>query len=435
MKAIVVTRGVSGEMYGSNRLKATGGERRKAAGMKVAALQRKRVPTASGPKARQDVDVGGMGGPATRREIERALAADIDTGVQAIGGAVSPGVGLVTAIKDAAKAMEALVGPSDKALTVKDLMRLRAGKRAITPRGRLLLAVARLGVVMSLPCRLSEPLELLRQRWQQLAPLGQFVAQDAERQSKGQDFEIVCQGANALMDELREQAGQRRHLERRRHRLQQVERNFSSLTQLLANVVEDVGQVRVIVMEFAYWPSIPLRTAVDLGSLVMRMARDRSGFLDRCRHSSTLASAIAAYAWHLSYDFEVGPLLRIYFLLRLKGLGEHQKFIVRAGRTWRNLSQGIGVWRSDAAHPNPIVAAAHGLVAKDSIRRLKDVRKALWYEVQKEEWMRIGLPERQRAFGMSEVQNGAHQGNAWACKGEDFQPGIFGLFERFSGMV
>lgn len=396
---------------------------------------RKGAATTSDPKARQGSSAEHRAMPATQREIERAFAADIDSGIRINGGAVSPGGGMVKAINDTEKAMDALVGSKDKSLTVKDIVKLRAGKRATVPRAKLLLAVARINDVMRLPCRLGEPLELLRQYWQRLELLGQLVAQDNENGGEGQGLEVMCRSANALMDELREHAGHRRYLDRRRHRLLQVGRNFASMTQLLDSVLQEHGQIRVVVMEFAHFRSRPQVAAVDFGSLVRELVRNRSRLLDCCRNSETLDSAIAAYIWHLSYDFEVGPFMRIYFLLKTNGLGEHQKFIARAGRTWKGLSQGVGVWRCEAAHTNPIVAAAHGVVTSDSVRRVKEAQRAFWYEVQKDEWLRIWLPEKQRAFGMSEVKKGASLSNAWGNNGERYASGAFGLFKMCGEIV
>lgn len=350
----------------------------------------------------------GRADPAKQREIERALSADIDTGIRPSSGQESPGDSLVKAIAVAEKVIEELGGSLDKALNVKHIEKMRLGRSVRTPTAKLLLAAAPLSIVMKLPCRLGESLELLRQVW---SPLERLAVAVSKNEGNG-GVEVMCRDVNALMDLLRERTNQQQYLDRRRHRTLQVDRNYASMNQLLERVLQVESQIRVVVMEFAHSPPPPA-VSVDFDSLVSALIRDRSRLLDCCRNSESIDSAVAAYAWHLSYDFEVGPFIRVYFLVRAKGLGEHQKFMARAGRTWMHLTQGVGVWRSDAAHPNPLVAAAQGHVAKDALKRIKAVQRAFWFEARKEEWLRIWLPDRHRAFGMSEVGTNVTQSKPW----------------------
>lgn len=376
--------------------------------MTGAGSQGKGVAIASAPTVSAGAADEGRGDPAKQREIERALCADIDTGIRPDSGQDSPGASMVKAIAVAERAIDALGGPLDKVFGAKDLERLQLGKPVRAPRAKLLLAAEPLGVVMRMPCRLGEPLELLRQVWSQMEKLGAAVSKN-----DGNDgVEVMCRDVNALMDLIRERASQQQYLDRRRHRILQVDRNYASMNQLLESVLQVESQIRVVVMEFAHSPPPPA-VSVDFDSLVSALIRDRSRLLDCCRNSESIDSAVAAYAWHLSYDFEVGPFIRVYFLVRAKGLGEHQKFMARAGRTWMHLTQGVGVWRSDAQHPNPLVAAAQGHVAKDALKRIKAVQRAFWFEAQKEEWLRIWLPDRHRAFGMSEVRTNGTQSRPW----------------------
>ena len=350
----------------------------------------------------------GRDSPAKQREIERALSADIDTGMRRSSGQNSPGDSMVKAIAVAEKAIDELGGPLDKVLNAKHVETLRLGRSVRTPSAKLLMAAEPLGVVMKQPCRLGEPLELLRQVW---SPLEQLSAVVSRNDGQG-GVDVMCREVNALMDQLRDRTNQPQYRDRRRHRCLQVERNYSSMSQLLGSVLQLEGQIRVVVMEFAYaQPSSDV--IADFDFLVSALIRDRGRLLDICRNSESIDSAVAAYVWHLSYDFEVGPFIRVYFMVREKGLGVYQKFIARVGRAWTDLTQGVGVWRSDVAHPNPLVAAAQGLVAKDALKRIKIVQRALWYEVQKEEWMRIWLPERHRAFGMSEVRTAVIPRGPW----------------------
>lgn len=370
------------------------------------------------PNVSANVDRG-RDSPAKQREIERALSADIDTGVRRSSGQDSPGDSMVKAIVVAERAIDELGGPLDKALNAKHVETLRLGRPVRTPSAKLLLAAEPLGDLMKQPCKLGEPLELLRQVLSSLEQLSSKVSQNDGKSG----VDVMCRDVNAVMDQLRDKTNQPQYRDRRRHRRLQVDRNYSSMSQLIGSVLQFEGQIRVVVMEFAYAQPFWAVTA-NFDSQVSALIRDRSRLLDSCRNSEFIGSAVAAYVWHLSYDFEVGPFIRVYFMLREKGLGVYQKFIARAGRAWRELTQGVGVWRSDVAHPNPLVAAAQGLVAKDALNRIKIVQRALWYEAQKEEWLRIWLPERHRAFGMSEVRTAVIPRRHWDVGSEMLEQGF-----------
>lgn len=369
----------------------------------------------SNTKERQRVASQGGHSPASKREIEAALASDINVGLFPRSDTESVGSFRVKLMRGTRRAILDLGVAQDDRLGVKELTRLVGGRAATSPRGKILLAVPRINPLMKLPCRLDEAMELLRGSWQELECITQQIFLVATSGNSGLSMEEVCRDANRVLDRIQEEARRLEH-DQKRHRRLQVERNFAAMSNLLDGVLEDEEEVRVVTMEFALSSSVGLSTAPGPDLLLRELVHSRGRFLDCLRSSPVMSRALSGYVWHLSYDFEAGPFLRFYFLLKAGELGGHEKFVARAGRLWSRLTQGLGVLRQGSDHFNPLVRVAQGVIRKASDRRVSEVKKALWYEAMKEEVFRISMPKGQRAFGMSAVKKDASDVETYRSK-------------------
>lgn len=357
----------------------------------------------------------GSQAPASMREIEAALAADINVGLFPRSDTESIGSSRVKLMRGTSRAIMDLGVAQDDRLGVKELTRLIGGKAATSPRGRILIAVPRISALMSLPCRLNEPFELMRRYWQELERINQQFDLAAMSSNSGLVLEEVCRDANRVLDKIQEEARHQGHDQQRYRRLQ-VARNFAAMSRVLDGVLEDEVEVRVVTMEFALSSPVRPATAPEYDFLLTEVVRNRVRFLDCLRSSQAMSNALSGYVWHVSYDFEVGPFIRFYFLLKAGGLGAHEKFVARASQLWRRLTQGSGMRRAGAHHFNPLVRVAQGVVSKASGKRVSEIKRAFWYEAVKEQDFRISLPKGQRAFGMSAQKSAASDVKTYRAK-------------------